>query len=94
MSGKIQKLFFFILKASVFLVCLILFVLLMLETWDDFTKEMTTIGVRLIKDPKIGPFLPCITFCVWSAYKNHGFFYKQQNYDDNTFNFSEIFMER
>jgi len=66
----------------------------MLETWENFTKEMTTIGVRFIKDPKIGPFLPCITVCAWSAYRKQGLFYKQQDYDANTFNFSEIFMKR
>ncbi len=94
MSKKSPKFLFQMLKASIFLSCFCLFGSLMLETWDDFTKEMTTIGVKLIKDPNKGPFIPCITVCQWRAFRKYGFFYKTQDYNENTFNFSEIFSNK
>ena len=91
MSKKSPKFLFQMLKASIFLSCFCLFGSLMLETWDDFSKEMTTMGVKLVKDATNGPYLPCITVCPWKAFRKSGFFYKAQDYDDSSFNFSEIF---
>jgi len=66
----------------------------MYDTWINYSKELTTVGVRLINDPKMGPFLPCFTVCPWTAFRKHGFYYSRKDYESNTFNFSEIVYQK
>lgn len=79
------------LKVVLYLVCLCLFVSLMYQTWDNFSQELTTVGEKSLKDPNYGPYLPSISICPWKSFRKPGFFYKQIDYDANTYKLSEIF---
>ena len=94
MFSKTSKYVMVTLKALIILICSVLFILLMQDTWDDFNKEATTMSVKLIYDPQNGPFLPCITVCPWKGFKKAGLFFRKKDYDENTFSFSEIFNEK
>ena len=88
MAGNTEKILIYL---SV-IICFVLFCVLMKETIDKFTKRMTSIGVNIQESSVSEKMLPCITVCPWMAFKSLGFHYSSANFNQNTFEKDEVFL--
>ena len=69
---------------SVFL-CSRLFFYLMIDVWQKYD------GVKLRGKKTLSKFLPCVTICPWSAYKNRKFSFDIANFTNNSYDRRNIF---
>lgn len=73
------------------LLCIALFIVLMIDIWCKYTEGMTTVGIRFYGVDKQEKKLPCLTFCPWMAFKAGGFYFKNSDFNKNTFSKEEVF---
>jgi len=91
-TKKMKKHIYSILQPASILFCIALFILLMLDSFNKFTNKMTNIGVRTEPFNMDKKFPPCITVCPLDAFRKRGFFFKQAEFYQQTFNREEIFI--
>ena len=75
-----------------FLLCAVLFLHLMADAIDKYSRKMTNIGVVIREHPYMEKPLPCITICPWRAFRHSGFHFNSKNFTLNTFGKEEIFL--
>ena len=75
-------------KVFAYTLCLTLF---MISLWILFQKhvdQLTGISVELIQEKSL--LLPTLTFCFEEPFKSRGYHYKEEDFVQNTFQFSYL----
>ena len=80
-------------ESTSYLVCFVLFIVLMLDVWDKFSKKMTNMGVVFQEKDVELKELPCLTICPWPAFRERNFSFSTETFKDRTFNQNEILWE-
>jgi len=89
-----KKNIFLLLQLVSVIICIALFILLMLDSYEKYTKKMTNIGVGSEILNKEQTYPPCITICPIDAFRKRGFFYRKDEFQKQTFKKEEIFHTR
>ena len=89
---KKMKYFFTILQLASFLSCIVLFLLLMFDSYEKFTNKMTNVGVRMKLIEVTEKYLPCVTFCPLQAFRKFGIFYREKHFLRETFTKEELLL--
>ena len=79
--------------AKIFLIffCFLLFFVLMYDVWDKYDNYYTTTGIGYTPGEGEKQVLPCLIVRPIAAYKKHGFYFTDKDYDENTFQLEDIF---
>ena len=85
-----MKYFFTILQLASFLI--VLFLLLMFDSYEKFTNKMTNVGVRMKLIEVTEKYLPCVTFCPLQAFRKFGIFYMEKHFLRETFTKEELLL--
>ncbi len=81
------------LRLFAFATCLLLFVYFMLDIYEKFAAKMTNIGVQTHTQKEDTKPSPCITVCLWQAFKRQDLFYSKTLYYQQTFEKEDIFAD-
>lgn len=73
--------------------CVVLFMLLMNDSYEKFSNKMTNIGVRFQPMDLAKKIPPCVTVCPLEAFKTRGFFFKEASFLQQTFTKVETFLD-
>ena len=73
--------------------CIVLFTLLMLDSYEKFTTKMTNTGIQMTPMDKDTKYPPCVTICSLKAFKNRGFFFKESDFLVQTFGIRELLLD-
>ena len=83
------RIFFLGIKALLFGVCFIFFLLLIDDVWRKFSSNITTTGISYsVKDPSTEPYF---TVCPLPGFWKHGPFFRRFEFFNNSFNLDDIF---
>jgi hypothetical protein len=78
-------------KIGLLLFCFLLFFVLMYDVWDKYNNKYTTTGIGYTPGEEEKQLLPCLIVRPIAAYKKHGFFFTDNDYEENTFKLDDIF---
>ena len=73
-----------------YLICFALFIVLMLDVWDKFSKKLTNMGVAFQENDVQDKELPCVTICPWPAFRSRNFSFTSETFLKQTFNLEDI----
>jgi len=73
--------------------CFVLFVLLMLDSYEKFSNKMTSVGVRMLAIETEKKIPPCVTVCPLEGFKTRGFFYKEKEFLMQTYEIDDILLK-
>ena len=83
-----------VIKLVSLMFCIALFCLLMSDIYEKFSKKMTSVGVTIEEYDGDKKDLPCFTLCPWKVFRKPGFHFKLEDFQQNTYNESEIFTDQ
>ena len=63
------------------------------DIWSKFDTKLTTTSIRFRRDENANTFLPCFTICAMPAFRTLGFFYKEKDFIENTYNPEDFFID-
>jgi hypothetical protein len=89
--SKKSKSFYSMFKYISIIFCCAMFFYLMIDVWDKFNNQMTSMGVRFQGGNMDEKPLPCLTACPWAVYRERGFYFNKNEFIKQTFEREEIF---
>lgn len=87
----LRKLYFILIEALIYVVCIIWFFYLMGDIWQKYIKKATTFVSSFEGSGDDAWPLPYITLCPTSAFKSRDLLLTQQEYDTGTYSSGDIF---
>ena len=77
---------FKILKIFCFVLCAVIFVILMNDVWEKYNSQMTNTATQFIENKKdLDKLMPAMSVCPLPAFKKPGLFFNRKMFDDNSF---------